>query len=341
VIWSGSPAQGVIVETVSTGGSGTSVMSHLALPLDMLAQQHSDRLLPIECPATRRADTRMTAEVLGGAMITRDSQLSTEFAMAVAHDWGAGSVRSVYRRFSRSGIADRVRRLFLGYGLTGGLAFETGATLGRDQTAFSELLATEREDHGVPIESLGAAGASLTSDSTLRIEGLTTQQAVWRVLIETLGAIEASITADSTVQVEGLTARQLDWRLVVEALSAVAASITADSTLRVESLTAQHADWGGLIEALGEQRSDTGAAIETQTNLRVGSRVSTEALVKLSRDVTALAELLAAGATTIVDATLTIEFGGAGVGALFSLESGPDRIRLLITPGRIRLLRRI
>jgi hypothetical protein len=161
------------------------------------------------------------------------------------------------------------------------------------------------------------------------------------------------------VQVEGLTAQQADWRVVGEALSAVAASITADSMLGVESRTTQRADWGGLIEALGafgipvtgasrspiealgEQDSDIGAAIETETNLRVGSRVSTEALVKLPRDVTALAELLAAGSTTIVDATLTIEFGGGGVGALFSLESGRDRIRLLITPGRVRLLRRI
>jgi len=46
--------------------------------------------------------------------------------------------------------------------------------------------------------------------------------------------------------------------------------------------------------------------------------------VKLSRDVTALAELLAAGATTIVDATLTIEFGGQASGPCF--RSNRDRI---------------
>ena len=79
-------------------------------------------------------------------MITRDSLLSVEFAMAVAHDWGMGAQRPIYRRFSRSGISGRVRRLFLGHGKTGTLAFETGATLGWDQNGLTEVLATERGD---------------------------------------------------------------------------------------------------------------------------------------------------------------------------------------------------
>jgi hypothetical protein len=340
VIWGGWPAQAVIVGTASAGGGGTTVTCDLGLPLDILGAQRSDQLLlrefeltlpfdsrtPIEFPAMMRAETPTAAEVLGGIVIARDSLLSTEFAMDLVRDWGMGAARLAYRRFSHSVIGGRVRRLFLAHGMTGTLAFETGAMLGRHQNAVTEVLATAREDQRVPIEALGVVAASITADSMLPIEGLTAQHADWGVLIEALGAVGMSFTSGSMLWIEGQTGQRADWQVLVEALGVVAALVTGDSR--------------SPIEAVEVQRYKVGAAIEGETNLRVDPRVSIEALVALSEHISVLAELLAAGSTTIADAALTIELSGANLGVVYSLESGSDRIRLLITPGRVRLLRR-
>ena len=128
------------------------------------------------------------------------------------------------------------------------------------------------------------------------------------------------------LRIEGLTVQRADWGVLVEAPGAVGVSVIGASS--------------SPIEALGVQRGDAGASIESETNVQVDQRVTIDAFGALSQDIIASVELLAAGTTTIFDATLAIELGGASSVVVFSLESGPDRIRLLVTPGRVRLLRR-
>jgi hypothetical protein len=279
VIWGGAPAQAAVLETINTGG-GANVIRDLGMPLELLGRQRNDPLLscefgltlaldsqtPIECPTIQRTGTSGALESLGGITITCDSLLSIAFSAAVLRDWGAGAQRSIYRRFSRSGIAGRARRLFLGLGTPGTLVFETGAKLYRDQNAPTEMLTIARADSSVPAEALGAAMTSIIGDAMFRIEGSTGQHVDWGVLGEVLGAAAVSAFSDSISPIETLGA--------------------------------------------------------------------------LSQDFTALVEALATGTTTIADAMLTIELGGASSVGLFSLESGSGKTRLLATPGRVRLLRR-
>jgi hypothetical protein len=63
-------------------------------------------------------------------------------------------------------------------------------------------------------------------------------------------------------------------------------------------------------------------------------------LAGLLLDINTPVESLAGGITAITDANLAIEWITAPPAILVSLESGPERVRLLATRGRIRLLRR-
>jgi len=313
VIWGGASAQAVIVETINTAGSGATVTRDLGLPFEVLTLQ--------------RADPRMSVESLGGAIVAvGDSLLSIEFPLVVLRDWGAGARPTIYRRFSRSGISGRVRRLFFGRRTQGTLAFEGGVAIREDQNGLTEVLATERTDPTVPAESLVAGGASVTGDSILRMEGLTVQRADWGARVESLVSGASAVIGDSILRIEGLIGQRADWGAWVESLVAAGTAVLDDSMSPIESLKVQ--------------RGDVGAAIENKAILRIDPGGSAEALVALARDTVTPLESLVGGVITIADAVLAFEWGGAGPAVLLSLESGPDRIRLLATPGRVRLLRR-
>ena len=94
------------------------------------------------------------------------------------------------------------------------------------------------------------------------------------------------------------------------------------------------------IETLSSKRSELGAAIENSASLRVNRGVPAEALAASLLDISGPVEALVGGITTITDANLAIEWVRAAPPILFSLESGPERVRLLATRGRVRLLRR-
>ena len=94
------------------------------------------------------------------------------------------------------------------------------------------------------------------------------------------------------------------------------------------------------IETLSSQRSEQGTAIESTASLRVDPGAPAEALAASLFDINGPVEALAGGITTITDANLGIEWVTAAPPILVSLESGPERIRLLATRGRVRLLRR-
>ena len=94
------------------------------------------------------------------------------------------------------------------------------------------------------------------------------------------------------------------------------------------------------IETLSSQRSEQGAAIENTASLQVDPAAPVEALAASLLDIRGPVEALAGGITTITDANLAIEWVTAAPSILVSLESGPERVRLLATRGRVRLLRR-
>ena len=94
------------------------------------------------------------------------------------------------------------------------------------------------------------------------------------------------------------------------------------------------------IETLSSQRSELGAAIENTASLQVDPGAPAEALAASLLDIIGPVEALAGGITTITDANLAIEWVTAAPSILVSLKSGPERVRLLATRGRVRLLRR-
>ena len=130
-------------------------------------------------------------------------------------------------------------------------------------------------------------------------------------------------------------------------------------TLAIESQGWQGADPGAPIESLGSagnsiagdamspsetlsssQRTELGAAIENTASLQVDPGAPAEALAASLVDINSPVEAVASGIITITDANLAIEWVTAAPSILVSLESGPERVRLLATPGRVRLLRR-
>lgn len=101
-------------------------------------------------------------------------------------------------------------------------------------------------------------------------------------------------------------------------------------------------------------RRDIAAAVETVAVLAIDQNhavewvVATwrdnpgaaEVLSRLSPTAKFVAELLSSGIVIVTDSALLMESVGTPSVELFSVDTGPNRVRLLTTPGRIRLLRR-
>jgi hypothetical protein len=228
------PSDRVSLALATLAGSGTAVTADAILAAEFLESLLCDSGVPVESLAA-------------GSAIIGNATLPLEFSAAVLVDWGAGTARSMIRRFSRPALVGRVRRLFFP-GRPGMLAIESE---GR-----------QHADPGAPIESLGSTGNSVAGDAM------------------------------------------------------------------------------SPIETLSSQRSELGAEIENTASLQVVPVAPAEALAASLLDIDGPVEALAGGITTITDANLGIEWVTAAPSILVSLESGPERIRLLATRGRVRLLRR-
>jgi hypothetical protein len=81
-------------------------------------------------------------------------------------------------------------------------------------------------------------------------------------------------------------------------------------------------------------------AVEWIGNLRGDNFVSGEVLFSLVAEGGPPTEWLATEAVVMPDANLMLEVDGVASTIVVSIESGPTRVRLLASPGRIRLLRR-
>ncbi|HEV2097766.1 MAG TPA: hypothetical protein VGR45_02435 [Stellaceae bacterium] len=170
------------------------------------------------------------------------------------------------------------------------------------------------------------SSALLHGDQNTLNELLAIERADRGAPAEVLGTGGSQVTGDALISIEGLAVRLADWGTLVESLGAAGATVIGDST--------------SPIEILIIQRGDASAAIESTATLQGDSGVSAETPIALAQDNNIAVGFLTVGAATIADITLALEWGGASPEALLSIESRPDRIRLLATPGRIRLLRR-
>jgi hypothetical protein len=214
----------------------------------------------------------------------------------------------------------------------------SGKAVTSDAILAAEFLESLLSDSVDPVESL-AGGSAVAGNATLLLEFSATVLRDWGA-----GAARSMIRRFSR---PGLTGRVR--RLFFPGRSGM---------LAVESEGGQRADPGAPIESVGaagspvagdamspietlpSQRSELGAAIEITASLQVDPGAPAEALAAPLLDISGPVEALAGGITTITAANLAIEWVTAAPPILFSLESGPERVRLLATRGRVRLLRR-
>ena len=172
--------------------------------------------------------------------------------------------------------------------------------------------------HAARIEDV----ASERLDASLFDEALAGQLGGFAVPTEPGGGV----ACDRGVPADILVARRSDSGAPIEALGAADISVTGDAM--------------PSIEVLSQQGSDGGMAIEDVASQRIDPDVPIGVLPMLAREGGGPIEWLTSGARTIADAAVGLEWDGTAPAVLLSVETGPGRIRLLATPGRVRLLRR-
>lgn len=213
-----------------------------------------------------------------------------------------------------------------------------GRAVAADAFLAAEFLESVVSDSGAPVESL-AAGSTITGNAALPLEFRATVLRDWGA-----GAAQSMIRRFSRPALVGRVRRLL--------------FPGRPGTLAIESEGRQHADPGAPIESLGSagnsvagdamspietassQRNELVAAIENTASLQVDPGAPAEALAASLLDINGPVEVLAGGITTTTDTNSAIEWVTAAPPILLSLESGPERVRLLATRGRVRLLRR-
>jgi hypothetical protein len=207
-----------------------------------------------------------------------------------------------------------------------------------DAILAAEFLESLFGDGGVLVESI-AGGSAITGNAALPLEFSATVLRDWGA-----GAAQSMIRRFSRPALVGRVRRLL--------------FPGRPGTIAIESEGRQHADPGAPIESLGSagnsvagdamspietassQRNELVAAIENTASLQVDPGAPAEALAASLLDINGPVEALAGGITTTTDTNSAIEWVTAAPPILLSLESGPERVRLLATRGRVRLLRR-
>jgi hypothetical protein len=213
-----------------------------------------------------------------------------------------------------------------------------GTAVTADAILAAEFLESTISDRGVPVESL-SGGSAITGVAMLRLEFRISVLRCWGA-----GATASMIRHYSrpalsrrvrrlffpgrlgTFAVENEAMRRSDAGAPIEAVGTAGTSVTGDSMLP--------------IEMLSYQRSDSEATNENTANLQVDLDALADALAASVQDGSGPVEWLASRTTMIEDVMGPLEWVGAAPEVLVSLESGPERIRLLATRGRVRLLRR-
>ncbi len=185
-----------------------------------------------------------------------------------------------------------------------------------DITPRFELTGGTRADSGYPVESSGR----------LIVDPRTTAEVLAALRLDLAPGLEfvPAIKTDKLISVEWSGGVQVarDTFIAEE----WAAELERDTTGGAETVAILTAKQNGALEWIGTLRRDQMA--------------SAEGLASLLSDLGMPFELLSSGAIIILDTVLPIESVGSPPAVVFSVETGPGRVRLLATPGRLRLLRR-
>jgi len=191
-----------------------------------------------------------------------------------------------------------------------------------------------------PADSSGAGIAAFTTGTTVISDSAVPAEFAGSLAVETDSAVPvefaAGLMTDAEIQLESLASQALP-PLWIEWLAAV----RADAAAPLESIGAVLVTDDNFvpIAVLGALRGDHPVPTESIGSLHGESGASAESLSAARADGSLPAELL--GATLLIaDALLPLEVRQALAAVLLSLETGPGRIRLLATPGRVRLVRR-
>jgi hypothetical protein len=225
-----------------------------------------------------------------------------------------------------------------------------------------EFLAAGRRDLTTPLESLGTSGTELNSDAIIRAEVQASPAADVAARLELAGTplrdsnnlVESSrrLLVDPAIALDVSTVLRTVPLLTTELLSSAAiywpAPIEWSGGVLVERDALMAPEWSARL------RRDIAAAVETVAVLAVDQNHAVEWVVTTWHDNPGAAEVLSrllpvaelvvelssGGIVIVADSALLIESVGTSSVELFSVDTGPNRVRLLTTPGRIRLLRR-
>ncbi len=270
----------------------------------------------------------------GGGITTLTTSITTvandDWAILIEGGYNAGAPPI-------AGAGDTLRTYDATYG-TPGLFDSNGAIT--PSGAYS--MTTTRSSASQAISHIIAAFApvssvTVTADSGAPAEFLLSQ-APPPIQIELM----AAVTSERSTASEALATAGIEPSILVELLGPASVAVTGDTSLAIEAGATPRSDRGVPIEPAALMRSDHGPTAEVLATNRTdaGAGLSAEALTGLAQDASPPIEWLGTGAILIADAMLQLEWQRTTPSVLLSLESGPDRIRLLATPGRVRLVRR-
>lgn len=215
-----------------------------------------------------------------------------------------------------------------------GLRAESVGAARGDQPAAAEAIGRQRADPGLFAETLhrpqvDSPIAAAIMGTMLSDEGLPSE---WSKLI--------AVTADVLMRLEMMAIARVRPLLPAESAGAAATTVTSDGGAPIE--------WRALVRAgnpvpdemLGKVLADIPALLELLITTRREHALSVEMLDQARLETGLPSELLSSGTVILADSPANFESEGTPPATPISVETGPDRVRLLATPGRIRLLRR-
>jgi hypothetical protein len=220
----------------------------------------------------------------------------------------------------------------------------SGIRVQRDTTVEVEFAAFARSDLPLEIEPLN--GAAVDVAASVEVTGRTQADSGYpaedgrRVLVdpETVLEVLCGLRTDPTLEAEFVSTVQTNGPMAVEWSGGVL--VGRDNLIEAEWTAALEKDLAAGIETVAILTANQNGALEWLTTIRRDDLASGEDLVESLRDAGFPSELLSSGTIIAADSALSFESVGTPQAVLFSLEAGPNRARLLVTPGRIRLLRR-
>ncbi|MGH7029743.1 MAG: hypothetical protein ACREE9_01370 [Stellaceae bacterium] len=220
----------------------------------------------------------------------------------------------------------RLTRLFsLSAGTTmvttdSGLASAIVATQTADRVVATENSGRASSDGSAPFECSASTSAGMTGGKSLPIEATATARSDRGAVIESPALLRRDMSCPA------------EWSGV--------AQFVVDAVVPLEGAAVVHGGASALTEAVALLLPRAIGPLEWLATGGADTELTAETLSALAQGTRGSIEWLGTEATIIADAMLPLEWQGTTPALLLSLESAPGRIRLLATPGRVRLARR-